>query len=487
MGMEKIRHLVVLMLENRSFDNMVGYVYAAENNRPPINIPAPPPGSPTTYEGLPNALEGTDFWNPSNADFFTENAPAQQVFVNSRITDFTTPNPDPEERFDHMTYQLFGPYPPASFDPKQMKGFYLDYANKSKAPADIMKCYSADQVPVIAALARNYAVCDRWFASSPTQTWPNRAFVHLGTSLGKVNNWPNDPFHYNIQTIFNVLDGLKTPWGEPATWGVFTDSQLIWFTRLQLPKLWNPALNSHFQGFDAFRRRALEGSLPTYSFVEPEFMHNPNDEHPPHDVRRGEQFIYDVWNAVSTGKAWDETVLIVTYDEHGGCYDHATPPFGATPPDDASRHGELGFGFDRFGVRVPVVIVSPYIEAGTVFRSTTATPYDHTSILATLREWLQIPATAMLPSARIKVAPTFSGILTRNNPRGELPKITPRPDTLAAVAVATSEPPNDMQKGIMLAVESKQLGRSLTIPEIHDLLSKFPTREHLADFFRHKM
>jgi len=483
MGMNKIRHLVVLMLENRSFDNIAGYLYAADNNRPPINIPPQPAGSPTTYEGL--VEKGADFWNPGNQEFFTAQAAPKQIPVGTGITDFTTPNPDPEEHFNHMTYQLFGSYqPPSSSNPGQMKGFYLDYANKSKKPEDILKCYSPDQVPVISGLARNYAICDRWFASSPTQTWPNRAFAHLGTALGKVNNWPNDPFHYNINTIFNVLDGLTAPWDQRVTWGIFTDSPLLWFTRLQLPKLWNPALNGHFQGFDAFKRRAAEGSLPTYSFVEPDFIHNPNDEHPPHDIRLGEQFIYEVWKAVSSGKGWNESLLLITYDEHGGCYDHVAPPFGAVPPDDASRHGELGFGFDRFGVRVPAVAVSPYIEPGTVFRSTTQVPLDHTSILATLRDWLQIPASVMLPSARIKAAPTFSNILTLSEPRSDHPHIEPRQDAAAAVSPQASAEPNDLQKSIAMALECKRLGRSLAMPEIHEVLSKIPTREHLVDLFR---
>jgi phospholipase C len=115
---------------------------------------------------------------------------------------------------------------------------------------------------------------------------------------------------------------------------------------------------------------------------------------------------------------------VITFDEHGGCYDHMEPP-AATPPDTASNPGEEGFRFDRYGVRVPTVLVSPYIEAGTVFRSPTAVPYDHTSILATLRDWLQIPAEKMLASERVKKAPTLGNVLTRSTPRLELPVIAP--------------------------------------------------------------
>ncbi|MGO9606880.1 MAG: alkaline phosphatase family protein [Candidatus Binataceae bacterium] len=483
MGMDNIRHLVVLMLENRSVDNMAGYLYADVNNRPPINIPPPGPGLPTTYDGLLNPIERTDFWNPTNETFFRGAAP-ERVFATTQTRNFTVPDPDPEEQFSDITYQLFGPQIPGPGTPNQMRGFLLSYANASNNPADIMQCYSPAQVPVITNIARSYAISDRWYAACPTQTWPNRAFTHLGTSLGKVNNWPYNPFDYNIQTIFNVLEALVAPWGDPITWAVFNDSVLASLTRAQLPALWDTSLDGRFQSLEAFKQLAAEGDLPTYSFVEPSFIFDPNDEHPPHDVRLGEKLIFDVWKAVTSGAAWKETLLVITYDEHGGCYDHAAPPFGAVPPDDASRHGDQGFGFNRFGVRVPTILVSPYIEPGTVFRSTTQVPYDHTSILATLRKWLRIPPSVMLPSDRISAAPTFDGVLTRGLPRTELAEIAAPIDSLTAFRIAMSEPPNDLQKSIVIALESKRLGHALTIPEVHNLLSKFPTRGLLMTYFR---
>ena len=486
--MQHVRHLVVLMLENRSFDNMLGYVYAGQNNRPPINIPAPVNGQQPTYEGLLNPGPGTDFWNPKNEDYFT-GAQQQPAYATARATDFRMPNPDPEEQFDHMTYQLFGPplNNPAPNAPHQMKGFYLDYESATKKPGiNVMECYASDQVPVITALAREYAVCDHWYASSPTQTWPNRAFVHLGTSRGMVNNWPNDPYHYDIDTIFNVLGEISfTPWGQRVEWGVYSDSVLPSLTRLQLPRLWDPLLEGHFHSFDHFKQNARDGALPSYSFIEPSFVIDPNDEHPPHDVRLGERFIFDVWNAVVTGKKWNETLLLITYDEHGGCYDHVSPPFGATAPDETSNPGELGFRFNRFGVRVPAILISPYIQAGTVFRSA-GTPYDHTSILATLREWLQIPTAKMLPSERIKAAPTFSNILTLDNPRKDLPDVKVREDSLQAFRILPEEPPNDLQKSMMIAIETKRVGRPLAAHEREELLEKMTTRGQMLSYLKIK-
>lgn len=132
MGMEKIRHLVVLMQENRSFDNMVGYAYADRGNHPPVNIPPSTQGSPTTYDGLSNPAPDRDFWNPSNANFFDDPpADPQKIPVTEQVTDLRMPNPDPGEEFIHMTSQLFGHRvtTPTQTDPHQMKGFALDYGS----------------------------------------------------------------------------------------------------------------------------------------------------------------------------------------------------------------------------------------------------------------------------------------------------------------------------------------------------------------------
>jgi len=132
MGMELVRHLVVLMLENRSFDNMVGYVYAAEESCPPINIPQPADGSQATYDGLRKPAADSDFWNPSNASFFEDpSAAPDKILATEGVTDFRMPIPDPGEEFIHMTAQLFGPEvtSPKQSDPHQMKGFALDYGS----------------------------------------------------------------------------------------------------------------------------------------------------------------------------------------------------------------------------------------------------------------------------------------------------------------------------------------------------------------------
>ena len=341
-----------------------------------------------------------------------------------------------------------------------------------------METYSPQQLTMKSGLAANFAVSDSWYASAPCETWPNRAFVHLGTSCGRVNNWPYDPFDFDVTTIFNVLEANNN------TWAVFNPGPIISLTRLQFPKLWDSALESHFLSIKDFLKQAQEGTLPSYSFVEPSFMGiqgTPNDEHPPHDVCLGEQFLQSIYSAVVNGKNWEKTLLIVTYDEHGGCPDHMPPPWGAVTPDTKSDPGEEGFRFNRFGVRVPTILVSPWIQAGTVFRSTTNVPYDHTSILATLRDWLSIPEQLMLPSKRVQAAPTFGDVLNLPQVRQDKPVITascaPSPRLRDAM-----EPPNDLQKSMVAAMIRKMVAHPVDLSLVRKVLATIRTREDAAQF-----
>jgi phospholipase C len=152
------------------------------------------------------------------------------------------------------------------------------------------------------------------------------------------------------------------------------------------------------------------------------------------------------------------------------------PPTGAKTPDNTSNPGQSGFHFDRFGVRVPTILVSPWIEAGTVFRSNTTTPLDHTSILATLREWLAIPADKMLPSQRIAQAPTLDYVLTRTSPRADKPSIQ-SPESASLTSTSLSLPPNDLQKSLISGTAAR-FGM-----DPRSVLAGIHTRQHAIDFF----
>lgn len=460
-GLGRIEHIVVVMFENRSLDHLCGFLYD-EDYRPLHFLPR---GTREQFNGVP-----LSYSNPSNHGYFEGEGPAKGVAVRKGAHDRCVPHDDPQELFDQINLQLFGkPHPEPGAKPN-MQGFLVSYQQtKPQNAGEIMECYTPEQLPVLSTLARSFAICDEWYASAPCQTWPNRAFFHLGTSRGKVNNYPYDPFDFDVPTIFNVLNEQK------VSWAVFNDSVLESATRLQFPQLWDLLLEPHFQRFESFQQDARDGKLPAYSFVEPSFVLNPNDAHPPHDMLLAEQFLWKLWQALSTGKHWESTMLVITFDEHGGCIDHQPPPENAVAPDDCP--GEEGFNFDRYGVRVPTIVVSPWIEEGTVFRSPLSHPYDHTSMIATLRDWLRIPETEMPKSRRVKAAPTLEHLLTRSEPRAEIPAI-PFPEGKVA-RLSLDLAPNDFQKGLMVAA-AHRLGLRGGVK----LLSNVRHRQHIEDFFR---
>ena len=462
--LENVNHIVVVMFENRSLDSMLGWLYP-DGEMPQAVLPA---GSSPYFDGVM-----PDMSNPSRAH--------QPVFVTRSAANARVPDPDPMETFENVTAQVFGPQNGDAPPLPPMHGFVLNYQITSAPdPSQVMQCYSPAQLPVLSALARAYAVSDAWFASVPSQTWPNRAFAHAGTSNGHVNNGtltanPStnalpDPLQWDMRTIFNVLEETGT------SWTVYHDTSLIpSLTRTMFPTLWDESLSPHFQHFSHFVDACASGSLPRYSFIEPSFLIEPNDQHPPHDVAAGEHFLYRIWEAVSTSPAWRDTLLLITFDEHGGNFDHVMPPGGAVPPDATSKPGDDGFGFDRFGVRVPAVLVSPHIAPGTVFRSPTGTPYDHTSILATLRDALNIPAAQMLTSSRIAQAPTLAQVLTLATPRDDLPAIA-KPSGVF-VHPSLDEPLNDLQKSLVTG-NARRFG--LDIDTVAASVSK---RAHAVGFF----
>ena len=433
----KVDHVVVLMLENRSFDDLVGWLYDSDN--PPSHFL--PSGSPQQYNGL----SGTGYSNPTDLSSPTNTIPATEG-----VRNFFVPTPDPNELFKHMNRQLFGlnidpntGLPPEGAIPG-MQGFLADYMtakhNNPTNALQLMQTYSPDELTVLSGIARSYAISDNYHASSPTQTWPNRAFMHAGTSLGHVNNFPYIP--YDATTIFNAFEDAG------ASWAVYKSSEIIpSLTRIQMIKLWDPFLFRHFHHIDRFIEGCKTGDLPAYSFLEPRFVVEAGDkkatsEHPPADVCAGEQFLETIWNAVVNSPVFERMLFIINFDEHGGCPDHVPPNWTAKPPDSHSMPGDEGFGFNRYGVRVPAIFVSPYIPAGTVFRASSypwthsSVPYDHTSIIAMLLDWKGIDR-SKVPSKRVAAAPPnpFDELLSLPTPR------TDRPTFEAACSTAPREAP----------------------------------------------
>lgn len=456
MGMENIEHMVVVMFENRSFDNLLGWLYDNETNPPKFNIP---PQDPPIFEGLKahtfsNVL---DLANPVQV-FATQPTSNWPSCPNSN----QVPTPDPNEEFDDVTAQIFGTSTPKPDDLANMSGFLANYARTAAGAASagqIMQTYGPDEANVINDIARNFAVCDHWFASVPSQTWPNRGFLHTGSSDGHINN---DHYEwYAIPTIFNILQK------QGKSWGVFYDTTVIpSLTYWQFPEL--GGLRDNFHKYSVFRQLCAAESnadstqkLPAYSFIEPRFMaefgKQPSDYHPPHNICRGETFLADVYQAVRNSPYRDKIMLVITFDEHGGCYDHVPPPTGAVAPQPWPLSRDGRFAFNRYGVRVPAIVVSSYVEPGTVFRADAdAKPYDHTSILATLRDWLNLNTGpgAFLQSPRIATAPTLQRVLTRTkgNENTAWPDVVPM-CKVDASDISPNTPLNDVQKSLLAGAQ----------------------------------
>lgn len=426
-----INHVVVLMLENRSFDCMLGMLYPASQS----------------FDGLIG--DEYNIWHKPGGLTQTVQVWKSPVLT---PTDACIPDPDPGELFTDIAMQINGLAADGTPSPATpaMGGFVDNYMRqpppdpKVDPPPDppaVMHYFTPDQVPVISTLARAFAVSDRWHASAPCQTWPNRFFAHTGTANGYVNNAPTH-FPYEMETVFNRMDSVGQSWRV-----YFHDIP----QSATLAKLWDKAL-THFRHFEAdFANDARAGTLPAYSFIEPRYFTDvvlgcmPNDQHPPHDVSHGEALIAAVYDAVRSGPAWPETLLVITYDEHGGCYDHVVPP-AATPPGGQTPNG---FNFDRFGVRVPAVIVSPWVKPGSVIRPAGEARFDHTSISATLRARFGYAPLTAREAAAPDLLSALNGDGTADCPLfGPTAEATP---TAAQLARSAARPPNQMQHALNVA------------------------------------
>lgn len=440
----RIRHIVYLMLENRSLDNVLGWLYEKDS---PAHVH--PPQSSRHFDGL-------------HKDLFALDANGKKHHV-IRGTGgrHAVPRFDPHEKYEHVKCQLDG----------EMGGFYKDYAKWYRNNDEIMMSYTPEELPVLNTLARSFAVSDRYFSSVPTQTNCNRAFAAAGNSLGKTDhdghmdlcawvdnrnsNWLARPGGQQFceRTIWNVLD--EQGQNLPSDWMIFS-SKGIWledilgaegyhYTRRIMEQLQDPGFDKHFAEVGSASAAAdntlfgmiAGGNLPRFSFVEPSWTlplgpglgPNGTDYHPPGDIRKGERFLHDLYDALSGNpEIWNSLLFIINFDEHGGTYDHVPPPSNAAPPwrdnEDTPRpiRCEHNFEFNRFGVRVPLILVSPYIRESTVFRARGDIPFDHTSVLATVLHLMGVDRRHWRLGARVEQAPLFDDVLTETA-RDDVPSL----------------------------------------------------------------
>lgn len=467
-----IEHVVVLCLENRSFDHMLGF------------IDHPDPRFDGLLRGGPHDNAGWD-----GGPRVPATPQAKRVLPVG-----------PDHSHDSVMAQLGllradgGPHRPND-------GFVVSYERKARGLAPtrfggllgpllnwrqkrsqvaaptapgrgplVMLCQSPGQVPVLSRLALDFAVCHRWFCSVPGETWPNRNYLHAATSAGETDI---EIRAYTNRTIFELLED------HGASWRIYhDDTPQVW----AFPALWDtPERHKNWYPSTRFAEHVAAGDLPSYSFIEPN--HHPplhtldyepvpghpevsDSQHPENnlvsnaaydtsdpaadtDFARAEGLIATIYEALRANpELFARTLLLITYDEHGGLYDHRPPPERVPAP--AGGRGLTGsilhllwhrkahrFDFTKLGPRVPAILVSPLIEPGTLVD----TDHDHASVPATLRALFAPQARPL--TRRDAWAPPFHQIATRTVPRTDLPDLSAYiPAAAPAVAPVATPPPS---------------------------------------------
>jgi phospholipase C len=385
-------HIVVLMLENNSFDRMLGSV----------------PG-----------VDGVDPAHPrSNRDLngtavFESTTTMRTMLCNPADPNSKKIDPD-HDLSDVLKEQMLGPN----------LGFVTNFErnNSQCTPdgwAEVMKYYGLGSLPVLHALARSFVVCDQWFSSMPGPTWPNRYFVHSGTSLGHVD-MPEGIFHphlhwYDQETVYDRLNDAGKSWS--IYYGDVPQT-------LTMTHMWDKPTHFHKMGQFFTDASGAEADFPQYSFIEPTYFGaNQNDQHPPSDVLRGEVLLAQVYNAIRGNQAlWEKTLLVILYDEHGGFYDHIPPPACVPPDGNVSE-----FSFAQYGIRVPAVLVSPWLEKQVI-----SDAFDHTSLLRYVTDMWKLGALGARTAAAKSFASSWNiAAVLRTDVPANIPEpaMLPNPET----------------------------------------------------------
>ncbi|WKJ90064.1 alkaline phosphatase family protein [Methylomonas montana] len=414
-----IDHIVVLMMENRSFDHMLGYLSKEGDSGGTIH---------TNIDGLKggekNRYKAHDY--PSF--------------------------PLPDTRFIESPPHSHGPVE-SQIDGGKMDGFVAAFAEQYEAkgvnPSQIMGYHTGEHVPVYDALARQFLVCQRWFAAHPGPTFCNRFY----TLTGRLNRnsfelfEPDNPHGADFRpvatrTIFDHLTESGVPWH-------YYENRYCFLRLFERYTFNNEAIidfNDPVKGFEA---SAQAGTLPSVSFIDPNFVDEAddgdNDDGAPSDIRAGQHLIGRIVNAVMHGQKWNKTLLVITYDEHGGFFDHVNPLAYSQKAKPVS-------GIDHYGVRVPAIVVSPWVDPGAV----SDVVFDHTSIAKTIaKRFMSVNPPDM--GERVAEANDLSMVL-RTSPRDDMPSvpIPPQPERNTAFARrAITEAEGDDFKTVMQALQAK--------------------------------
>jgi phospholipase C len=423
--MPKINHFIVLMLENRAFDHIFGF------------------SKPAAGQTIDNLLT----LNPKPSNLLDPSHPAggnNPTFATAQPAPFAVHDKEgPSHSFNAVNVQLSGDSKgPSTTLPAKNNGFAKSYASDLSRRMrtvdqahieEVMQCFSASQLPAINQLAAEFCLCDKWHCEVPGPTMPNRMFIHAATSEGYVHNDFKRP--YLSKTVYELFEEKGLSWAV-----YFHDlNEAIQFTNLKKTP-------EHFRRFESWAADVAAGNLPEYTFIFPRFLNDSsnhaavryaNSQHAPEDVRHAEHLIADVYDALAGNyDLFKESALVVTYDEHGGFYDHVIPPAAPNPdeqnspnPDDHANYKPPVFNFDRLGLRVPTLIVSPWIKKGTVEHRL----LQHTSVIKTVNELFSLNGPL---NKRDASAGSFADLfdqLAAPRARTDMPAKLTRPDLQDAV------------------------------------------------------
>jgi len=389
-----IKQWIVVMMENRSFDHMLGFLKALN---PEI-------------EGL----DGTES-NPYNP--FDPNSP--RVKVNPYSPDI---DPNAGHSLDATTEEVFGGANMTNVTVPPMSGFVAAAESMTKGwGPEVMSCFNHTSLPILSTLAMEYTLFDHWHSSLPGPTEPNRAFLQSCSSNGVTDNDPETlTLGFPQRTIYQNLMAGGLNW-------------TVWYeefpTALFMRQIRDYPFN--FATLESFYSACEDGTLPDYSFVEPRYFSVldellGNDQHPNHEISQGELFLKNIYEAVRASPQWDSTALIITYDEHGGYYDHVPTPLNIPNPDGIVST-DPPFDFKRSGIRVPTIVVSPWVEKGRVIHRpvngpTPTSEYEHCSIAATMKKIYNLP---QFLNNRDAWAAPFDDIFDLSAPRTDCPQTLP--------------------------------------------------------------
>jgi phospholipase C len=413
---DRIRHIFVLVLENRSFDHMLGAI--------PIRGTDAETGRPTETRRRP-------------ADAFNDVVDDSGTVLHHCVVGTGQKRSvakDPGHEFDNTLVALTGlaasgTYPP--YPPIDNSGFAQSFADVSPdEPCSVMLSYTRDDVPVISALAEEFVVCDNWFSSMPGPTWPNRFFFHAASSAG-LDDSPSS-FDSGVDelisgvlfdngTIYDLLDS------ENIDWAVYEGDSFPQVKALAGMDL--ATIFARFHDMDDFEEDVANGSVANYVFIEPDYGDDitgntykcGNSQHPLDDITHGEALVKRVYEAIRNSPIWAQSMLIVTYDEGGGFYDHV-PPGPTVPPGDSVTdpvNNHHDFDFRQLGVRVPAIVCSPWIPRNLIDHRV----YEHASVPATVEHLWDLPNM----TDRDGHARSLHDLLSLPTPRTDAPTSLPVP------------------------------------------------------------